>query len=197
MHRIKSALGDGPRMFRNVADHKCFRLVTVPTVNNGRDIHIDDVAVLQNVGTGYAVADNFVDARTAAFGIAVVAERCRLMFMAKGVFVNQLVDFQGRYSSHNMRTQIVHQLGIEPTCTPHSIALGFRKLQFSVVLKHFQRVLAYLPESQFLIFRILTNQCILRNVFVQRSPLAKTNAQERGQRSKNIANGLANRNQVV
>ena len=75
----------------------------MPTVNDGRDIHIDDVTVLQFVAVGDPMADDIINTGATALGIILISQRCRFMAMIEGPLMDELINRQSRDSSLHMR----------------------------------------------------------------------------------------------
>lgn len=74
------------------------------------------------------MANHVIDARATAFGVAQVSERCRCVLMRKRVLVDESIDLACGYSSLNLPPDMIHQLGIEATGSPHSLPLRFGEL---------------------------------------------------------------------
>lgn len=104
MHGVESALADGASFIADLSDEERFRLIAVPAIHNTGDIDIDDVAVLENVVTGDAMADDVVHAGAAAFGVSEVAESGWSVSMLDGVIVRESIDLAGGYASFDETT---------------------------------------------------------------------------------------------
>ena len=88
-----------PRDNRRLTDEKHLAGVAVITVLNDRDIDIDDVAVLEDLAAGDAVADLVIDRGTYRFRKPVVIERCRDRLLHLGdVVVTQTIQFLSGYA---------------------------------------------------------------------------------------------------
>lgn len=131
VHCIEGALGDGSGLVRYATDQERFGLITVPTVDDGGDIHVDDISVLQGVRPGDAVADHVVDACAAAFGVTKITECGGGVFMGDSIFVYESIDFPCGDTRLDKSSNVVHELGVELTGRPHALTLDFRKLEFS------------------------------------------------------------------
>jgi hypothetical protein len=46
------------------------------------------------------------------------------MLVRKGVLMDEPIDFTGAYAGLDVATDVIHELGVEATCCPHSLALG-------------------------------------------------------------------------
>jgi hypothetical protein len=125
VHSIESALTDSSPFLADVADKKRFGLIAMPSIDDTRDIDIDDVTILQDVVSGDPVADDVVDARTATLGVTQVAKGGRSMPVLKGIVMCQAIDFAGRDTWLDERAEVIHQLGIKAPGGPHSVALKF------------------------------------------------------------------------
>lgn len=136
VHAVKSALCHRATFVGNFADQKRLALVAVPTVDDGRDVQIDNVAFLQDIVAGDPVADDLVDARAATFRIVLVPQRRGLVTIVDRPLVDHLVDF-GRLDTHfDLGPDIVHQHGVDAAGASHRITLGIVKNQFSLLLQH-------------------------------------------------------------
>jgi len=111
-------------------------LITVPSVHDAGDIDIDDIAIVENIVTWDAVADDIVHTRTAAFGVSEVPERGRGVSVLYGVIVCESIDLTGGDSCLDESTEVIHQLSVEASGGAHAVALDFGKLQFAQVLQH-------------------------------------------------------------
>ena len=121
---FKRYLHEPPGFVGHFPDEKSFRLVAVPAVDDGRQIHVDDVAVLQRAGIGNAVADDFVHAGANAFGKALVAQAGGNVPVGAGVFLHEAVEFFGRHAGFDVRPDVIHQLGIEPRGLPQMLPVS-------------------------------------------------------------------------
>ena len=79
----------------DVADEERGVGVAVDAVDVGRDVEVEDVAVLQHPGVGDAVADDLVRRRAHALREAVVVERRRVGVALDVQLVDVLVDLVG------------------------------------------------------------------------------------------------------
>ena len=98
--------------------------VGIVTVENGRHVDIDDVALLQNlIFAGYAVAHHFVDGGAYAFGKAFVVERCRNGAVCYRVVVDHTIDFGGRHSGFDFFGYQVEYTGVDGTAAAYAFDL--------------------------------------------------------------------------
>ena len=123
-HRVEGGLHQVFRLRRDVPDEKCFRRIAMPAGNDGREIEIDDVTVSQHIIAGDAVTDDFVDAGANRVGKAVVAQARGSVAVLNGVAVGQLVDLARGHAGSDMRSQEVHDFGVETAGGSQSIAIG-------------------------------------------------------------------------
>jgi hypothetical protein len=95
----------------------------MPTVDDGRDVDIDDITWPQDVSVWNAVTDHVIDTGAAALGkfanIATVSKTGRLMSMVQGVLMNNLVDGFGGHACFDKRPQMVHQPSVESPGIAH------------------------------------------------------------------------------
>ncbi len=88
-------LGHLAGLFADVADEEGRRRVAVEALEDGGDVDVDDVAVLEHLFTGDAVTHDLVDRGADALRKAVVVQRRRPGTAAHRVFVDELVDVLG------------------------------------------------------------------------------------------------------
>ena len=124
MHGVKCALRDGAGFFGDIADEKSLGLISMPSLDDRRDVDVDDVSIFENIIPWDPMANHIVDARATAFGITQIPKSRRSMLVRKGVLVDEPIDFTGAYAGLDVATDVVHELGVEATCCPHSLALG-------------------------------------------------------------------------
>lgn len=127
VHAVEGALRDGSFFLGHFTDQEGFALVPVPAIDDGRDVDVDDIAVFQDRGIGDPVADDFVDANAATFGVLLVPQGGRLVAMIVGPLMDHFVDFEGRDSGLNVGPKEIHQFGVHAAGTPHHVALGVRE----------------------------------------------------------------------
>ena len=90
------------------ADAEHPRGVGKVAVVDGRNVHIDDVAVLEgHIVGGDTVADFLIDGGAGAFGEPAVAERGGDAAKLPGLFKNQPVDFGGGHARLDVRRHMV------------------------------------------------------------------------------------------
>ena len=114
---------------RHIADEEHAAGVAVPAIKLRRHVDIDDVAVLQLLVRWDAVANDMIDRNTAAMRIAAVAQSRRNPATAKCHLADDIVEFFGAHSRHNMRHQRVECLGSEPSGLAHAFE-ALRPVQF-------------------------------------------------------------------
>lgn len=138
VHGIEGALGNSASIIGDVTHEEGFRLVAMPTVDDGGDIHVNDIAVLEDIAIRNSVADHIINAGTAGFRVAKVSECGGLVFMSNGVFMDQPVDFFSSDAGLDEGANVIHELGIEFPGSAHPVALRLRQLKFSEILQHVQ-----------------------------------------------------------
>ena len=89
------ALDEQARLLVDVADEVGRVGVAVHAVDVGRDVDVDDVAVLERAGVGDAVADDLVDARAHRLREALVAEGRGVGAVVEHVLVGDGVELVG------------------------------------------------------------------------------------------------------
>lgn len=103
----------------NFADQERFRLVTVPAVDDRRQVDVDNVAVFQFVLIWNSVTDDFVDADTTDVGVRRCSRRTRItqtrwrVTVIPRVLFQHFVEINCPRSGLDVRTDEVHQLGVE------------------------------------------------------------------------------------
>lgn len=136
MHSIECALADRASFFANGPNQECFGLIAMPTVDNTGDVDIDDIAILQDIVAGDAMADDIIDARAATAGVSQIP-KCRWrVAVLDSEIVDEAIDFAGGDTWLDEGTEVVHQLRVESSCGSHPVALDFCQLQLSQVLQH-------------------------------------------------------------
>ena len=112
--------------YRHVAHHVHAAGIAVPAVFDDGDVHIDDVAFLQWLVVGNAVAHLMVDRRADRLGVGVVAtggvvQRGRNGTQhAGGVVLGQAVELVGGQAGLDQRGQVVEQFGSQSACHAHA-----------------------------------------------------------------------------
>lgn len=119
-HRIECDLNQSLGGLRYVAKHECFRLITMPAVDDGREVDVDDVAIFQWCVVRNAVAHNLVHAGANHVRIrwsrrrAAVAKARGCVTVVSRVFFGQLVQLSGGRPDSNGGSQLIQQLRIKP-----------------------------------------------------------------------------------
>lgn len=126
-HRFFSGGGDVFGRLRDLADKERRRRVTVKSVENRRDIDIDDVTFFQNRVIGDAVTDHLINGCAHRLGKAVVAERCRKRFMSDGVLMNDLIDLIGGHTRFDELAGVLERLSGQSARRPHFRNFVFRQ----------------------------------------------------------------------
>src|SRR3954467_2120314 len=109
-----------PRLQRHVADQIHAAGVAVPAIDDGRDVDVDDVAVLERLVARDAVADDVVDRDAAALGVAAIAEGRGDRARFDRHPVDDVVEVLGRHAGDDMRYQRVEDIGSETPGIAHA-----------------------------------------------------------------------------
>ena len=96
-----------PRLQRHVADQVHPAGVAVPAVDDDGHVDVDDVAVLQALGTGNAVADDVIDADARGMGVAAVEDRRRHRAGRPDERLDPVVEVGGQRLRHDVRHEHV------------------------------------------------------------------------------------------
>ena len=127
-HGIERGLHESFGMRSDFADQKCFGRITVPAVNDGCEIDVDDVPLAEHVVIRDAVAHHLVDAGANRVRVSVVAKARGGVPVLDGVFVGQLVDLASGNAGPDVRSQEVHDFGVESARGPQSIAIRMSRV---------------------------------------------------------------------
>ncbi len=136
---VECALCDRPFFFGHFVNQKRLALVTVPAVHHCRDVDVDDVTRLELVVVRDAVANDVVDTRAATLGVVLVAEGGRFVTVIHRPGMNHFIDLPRRDSRFHVRAQVVHQLCVDSTGTPHRVLLFGIQDQLFLLLQHHDR----------------------------------------------------------
>jgi hypothetical protein len=109
-----------PGLQRDVADEEHAAGVAVPAVEDRGHVDIDDVAILERLVAGNAMADDMVDRGAAALGVAAIAERGRHRAFAQHMLADQVVEFAGGYPGDNVRHQGIEDFPSQPAGLAHA-----------------------------------------------------------------------------
>ena len=122
------------RLQRDVADQVHAAGVAVPAVDDRGHVDVDDVAVLERLVAGDAVADDMVDRDAAALGVAAIAERRRHARRRRAsCWWTMSSSSCGRDAGHDVRGERVEDLGGEPAGAAHAFeAFGPVELDHAV-----------------------------------------------------------------
>lgn len=100
----------------------------MPAINDRGEIDVDDVSLAQDVVIRDPVANDFVDAGTNRVWVAVVTQTGRRVAVLDRVVVSELVDLSGRDATPDMRSQVVHDFGVESAGSPEGLAVCVRRV---------------------------------------------------------------------
>ena len=180
VHAIVSGLRDRDGFIAAFANQEGFGLIAEPTVHDCCQIHIDDIARLQLIGTRNAVTDNFVNTCAAAFGKVVVAQCGGSMAVVVGVLNNNRIDLACRDAGFDKLPNMIHQLSVELARLTHrfTLVLVQRHLLFLLRIQHsfacptrFGRVLTEAERGSALSFS-LRSLAHVRDVTTNRTSIA-------------------------
>ncbi len=119
-HAVVGDLDQPLRFERYVADIIHPAGVTVPAVHDSRHVHVDDIAVIQDLVIRDTVADHMVHRSADGFGEAAIAERGRGGTGADDPLVAVAVDLIGGDSGDDDVRQFVENLGGKSSGFMHS-----------------------------------------------------------------------------
>ncbi len=94
-----------------VADREHPAGIAMPAAQDGGDVDVDDVAVLEALVARDAVAHHVVDRGADRFREAAIAQRCRYRLAPDDELVAQPVELAGRDPGHDVRGDEVERLG--------------------------------------------------------------------------------------
>ena len=104
---VESTLSDASSLLGDLADQESLALISMPAINDGGDVHVDDVTFLQNVTIGNTVANHFIHARAAALGVALIPERGRNVPVVVRPLMNQIINLTGRDTRFDVGSEVV------------------------------------------------------------------------------------------
>ncbi len=96
----------------------------MPPVEDERDVDVDDVAVLERLVAGDAVADHMIDRRAGRLAVAPVHQGRRHRLVVHGVFENHPVDARGRHARPHLAIEHVEAFGGELAGLAHALEGG-------------------------------------------------------------------------
>jgi hypothetical protein len=138
--RVERALHDATGEVGGRADDKGLAGIAVPTVDDGSKVDVDDIAFLEHVVAGDAVADDVVDAGAAAggegAGLAVIAQLGRHVAVVAGVGFDELIDFTGGQAGADNLADLVHQRSVEAAGLAHGLAFVGSEQETAAVVEH-------------------------------------------------------------
>ena len=117
-------LDQAARLDRRFARDEHAAGVAMPAIDQRGDVDIDDVAILEPIVAGDAMADDIVDRCAAAMGIAAIAQGRGHAAAVERHAPDDVVQFAGRDAGHDMRYQRVEYLGGEPSGLAHASKTG-------------------------------------------------------------------------
>ena len=125
-HRFVSDFDQPPCLNRRLADEEHAARVAVVTVFDHGHVDVDDIAVLQLLVAGNAVADDVIDRRAKRCGVGRVSrrrivERCRnRALFVDHVVVRERIDFARRRARLDVGCQVVEELRAQATGFAHA-----------------------------------------------------------------------------
>lgn len=127
-HGIKCGLHESLGLWRYLTDQKRLGRVAVPTIDDRREIDVDDVSLAQQVVVRDAVTNDFVDAGTNCVRVAVVTQAGGRVAMFERVVVGQLVDLEGGYTGSDVRPEVVHEFRVESAGGSEGVSVRVRRV---------------------------------------------------------------------
>ncbi len=119
-HRLVRHLHEALGATRHLADEVHARRVPVPAVDDEGDVDVDDVAVLQRLAIGQAVADDVVEGGANRFAVAPVVERGGIGAVRHREVEHQPVEVVGQRAWMDVRGQHVEGGGGELAGAAHA-----------------------------------------------------------------------------
>ena len=109
------------RLDRGLADQIHAAGVAVPAVDNRGHVDIDDIALVQFLVAGDAVAHDMVDRGAAAVGETAIAERRGHGAGGKGLLAHEIVELASGHAGHHQRYQRVEYFGGQSAGAAHAL----------------------------------------------------------------------------
>lgn len=109
------------RLDRGLADQIHAAGVAVPAIDDRGHVDIDDIALVQFLVAGDAVAHDMVDRGAAAVGEAAIAQRRRDRASGKGLLAHEIVQLAGGHAGDDQRYQRIEDIGGQPARAAHAL----------------------------------------------------------------------------
>jgi hypothetical protein len=119
-HAFIGDLNQLARLDRGLADQIHAAGVAVPAIDDHGHVNIDDIALVELLVAGDAVADNMVDRGAAAVRETAIAERRRDRSGGERLLPDHVVQRAGGHAGHDMRDKAVEYLGGQPAGLAHA-----------------------------------------------------------------------------
>jgi hypothetical protein len=103
----------------DIADEEHAAGVAVPAVDDDGHVDIDDVAVLQALGTGNAVADDMIDADARRMAVAAVEDGGGHGTAVEHEIADHFIEIDSQRFGHYVRHQHVERFGGQPSGSAH------------------------------------------------------------------------------
>ena len=116
----------GPRLDRTDCVHAAG--ITVPAIDDQRDVDVDDVAIAQRLRPGNAMANDVIDRRADRLGVAAIIERRRKCVVGDGELEDQIVETLRGHTGLDVRGQHIECGRRELPCLAHG-GKRFRPMQ--------------------------------------------------------------------
>lgn len=100
----------------------------MPAIDDRGEIDVDDVSLTQQIVVWNTVTNHFVDAGANRVRVAVVAQASGCVTVLDCVVVRQLVDFAGGDAGPDMRSEVVHEFGIESAGGSERVTVRVRRV---------------------------------------------------------------------
>ncbi len=136
VHAIERALRHPAPLLVHAPNEKCLALIAMPAIDDGGDIDVDDVAIVQHIAIGDAVANHIIDTGAAALGEVLVTERRALVTALECPRTDEIVNVAGRNARDNLRPEKIHQLSVHLAGVSHRVLLGGTQHQSFLLLQH-------------------------------------------------------------
>lgn len=104
----------------HIADEESCIGVTMHSVEEARDVEVDDVPILENRRVRNAMTDHLIERRAHTLGIPVVIQRTRVRTVLDDQFVDEDIDVVGGDSGANELTCLAENFGSKGTRFSHS-----------------------------------------------------------------------------
>ena len=116
---------------RDVADEIHAARIAVPAIDDERDVDVDDVAVLQRLAVGQAVAHDVIDGGADRLAVTAVVQRRRVDAVIPGEIEDEIVDLFGAHARLHQVGHGVERFGGQAAGLAHALE-GVGTVQFDL-----------------------------------------------------------------